>query len=58
LKPDLDVPASATPDEAAAIVTAIEMVLAQRRVVNNAPETPQRSAWAEAARREAIVDRV
>jgi hypothetical protein len=57
LKPDVDVPASATPDESVAIVTAIEMVLAQRRG-GGAPETPQRSAWAEAARREAIVDRV
>jgi hypothetical protein len=57
LKPDVDVPASATPDEAAAIIKAIEMVLAQRRG-GGAPEAPQRSAWAAAARREAIDDHV
>jgi hypothetical protein len=57
LKPDVDVPASATPDEAAAIVKAIEMHLAQKRG-GIVPETPQRSAWAAAARREALDDRV
>jgi len=57
LKPHVDVPASATPDEAAAIVQVIETILARRRGAG-ALQTPVRSAWAAAARREALDDRV
>jgi len=57
LKPDVHVPASATPDEATAIVKAIETLLVQRRR-GDLPEMPRRSAWAAAARREALDDRV
>jgi hypothetical protein len=57
LKPDVDVPANATPDESAAILKAIETILARRRG-GGASKTPTRSAWAAAARREALDDRV
>jgi hypothetical protein len=54
---DMRVPASATPDEAAAIIAAIETIL-KRQPRKSASVKFERSQWAAAARREALDDRV
>jgi hypothetical protein len=54
---DVRVPASATPDEAEAIVTAIQMILG-RQPGRGPSMAIERSKWASAARREALDDRV
>jgi hypothetical protein len=57
LKATVVVPASATPDEAAAIANAIEAIVL-RSPERGAPEVASRSGWSAAARREALDDRV
>jgi hypothetical protein len=57
LKTGVDVPAGATPDEAAAITQAIETIL-KRRPERRAGEISARTRWAAAALREALDDRV
>jgi hypothetical protein len=54
---DVRVPASATADEAVAIITAIETIL-KRRPARSPSVAIERSKWAAAARREALGDRV
>jgi len=54
---DLRVPASATSEEAEAIIAAIETIL-KRQPARTSPVATERSKWAEAARREALDDRV
>lgn len=51
-RPRIDVPASATPHEAAAIVAAVESFLRDTTVA--VVEAPQESGWTRAARAEAV----
>jgi hypothetical protein len=50
--PRIDVPASATPEEAAALVAAVEQVLQDTAVA--VEEAPKVSAWGRAARLEGV----
>ncbi|WP_210491143.1 hypothetical protein [Patulibacter sp. SYSU D01012] len=52
-RPRIDVPASATPHEAAAIVAAVESFLRDTTVAV-VQEAPQESGWVRAARHEAV----